>query len=287
METDDNSEVEILYKYKPINKYTLSSLINNEFYFAFPNEFNDPYDSELYSYREGTPEQWDKYLKNINIEPEIKEKYQKLIHFMNYDNELINSSLISGNAGSGERYKKSIMVNCFAKNYNKILMWSHYAEHHKGICIGYKTKIIRDGMFFEMEEKMLERESDEQYTVPIIKIIYSEEYPQAYNPLDPEDYKKDFFRFIKTKYIDWKYENEYRSFIFCKDYNKQLFKFKKEILSEIIFGEFTSNEDIKLIKNIVDMNYINKGIPVTYHKASIIRGKYQLDVKPFDFQNLN
>jgi hypothetical protein len=32
---------------------------------------------------------------------------------------------------------ESYGVSCFSESWNSILMWSHYADRHKGICLGF------------------------------------------------------------------------------------------------------------------------------------------------------
>lgn len=37
-------------------------------------------------------------------------------------------------------YKKEFGFLCFSSVYSEPLMWAHYAENHKGVCLGFKTK---------------------------------------------------------------------------------------------------------------------------------------------------
>ena len=40
-------------------------------------------------------------------------------------------------AGTGEYLKATNGVVCFSLSWNNILMWSHYGDRHKGICLGF------------------------------------------------------------------------------------------------------------------------------------------------------
>ena len=83
-------------------------------------EFNDPFDLVLGSYgaslSEGDSEEF------YNAMPEhLKDP---TYHLENY---------LDVQAGA----RASVAVISFTKAFNNILMWSHYACDHTGICIGY------------------------------------------------------------------------------------------------------------------------------------------------------
>lgn len=44
---------------------------------------------------------------------------------------------------------KRIGIACLSENWNSLLMWSHYAENHKGYCTGFDEKWIRFCQKFE------------------------------------------------------------------------------------------------------------------------------------------
>ena len=43
-----HSEVKSLYKYRPINEFTLDIIANARVYYPTADKFNDPYDSEYF-----------------------------------------------------------------------------------------------------------------------------------------------------------------------------------------------------------------------------------------------
>lgn len=87
-------------------------------------------------------------------------------------------------------YKKEMSARygllCFSKPWHNPVLWSHYAEKHRGICLG-----------FEIDANRLEaiRYVTDRLTLPI--------------PLDLEDAKQLLF----VKYRGWKYEEEWRGWI--------------------------------------------------------------------------
>jgi len=42
-----------------------------------------------------------------------------------------------------EKKKQTTFVTCFSEVENNLLLWSHYADKHKGACIGFNTESLR------------------------------------------------------------------------------------------------------------------------------------------------
>ncbi len=116
----------------------------------------------------------------------------------------------------------SIKISCFSKDKKSILMWSHYANSHQGICIGYDMDIdyIRKNNLY------------------ISKIVYGETESKYDNML-----KKIFYQKNKI----WKYEKEYRIISLKKQGDYII----APLIKEIVFGLNCKENDIKKIKKAV------------------------------------
>jgi len=79
---------------------------------------------------------------------------------------------------------------CFSEDWVNPLLWSHYADKHRGICLG-----------FEVDKRILR------------KITYVKERSALRLPLTNETAD----RVLWTKYWDWKYEEEWRSWLQLDD----------------------------------------------------------------------
>lgn len=142
-------------------------------------------------------------------------------------------------------------MTCLTKIENNLLMWAHYANNHKGICVGYEIKIDSDILLKKIKYTGMEikRKNSEDIFENMEKILTLE----------------DSF-FIKHK--NWSYENEYRivhldsstlyynnvvvkEIIFgleCLEDNKlKIFNILKE--KNIKFYEMEVGEDLNLVKN--------------------------------------
>ena len=125
-----------LYMYKPPNCYTLDILRKCRLWAAKPERFNDPFDCDLeisvgitednmlvaihQNWSESTIAQYkaSKLDADGKFIPEERYRLDKLVQ-----------ELIEENRNMG--------VLCLSEVCDSILMWSHYAENHKGVCFEF------------------------------------------------------------------------------------------------------------------------------------------------------
>lgn len=86
-----------------------------------------------------------------------------------------------------KRTAAELGLMCFSKCWRNPVLWSHYAEEHKGICLG-----------FDVPASCLS------------KVQYAPERLQ-FEQLIPN--KCQLQKLLRTKYEDWKYEAEYRRIV--------------------------------------------------------------------------
>lgn len=123
-----------------------------------------------------------------------------------------------------EQNKKTGLL-CFSANWTNPMLWSHYAAQHKGICLGFDLirKEVRD-VHYQIERST--PSSPEAIPRPI--------------PTDLQNH------LIQTKFIDWKYEQEYRRIVDLtkarKEGNLYFLSFGKGLcLKEVILGVRNEN----------------------------------------------
>lgn len=103
-----------------------------------------------------------------------------------------------------EKMKNLFLVGCLCTSYKNRLMWSHYADSHKGFCIEYD--------FSEPEDEILSK-------LPL-PVVYSEKRPlvpwkAAINNSveNMEEAYAEIMMGLLTKDKEWEYENEWRILI--------------------------------------------------------------------------
>ena len=209
---------DLLYKYRSLqDNYTLRNIKNHLLYFSHPNIFNDPYDCN----------------------PQILDTEYRISHqtklYIHDGASMIPAECISGSLNISYDLQKRISqqilnrysICCFSSISDSILMWSHYADYHRGICLVFKPK--EDMMFFK----------------GCAKVVYSK-YRANYSLGNNNTHTH-----LITKHIDWQYESEYRiielNTSLSLDDNYQPMVYNHKALAEIIFGAKTDETNINNI----------------------------------------
>lgn len=125
--------------------------------------------------------------------------------------------------------EKEIGIYSLTTETNNYLMWSHYADSHRGICIGFNSKILYNSVEGTLSP-----------------VQYQEELPVHDMLGNVIDFHK---RLLCTKSLCWEYENEYRLTKFHGA--RKIFKIPLKGIEEIILGcGLSFNEKCELINSI-------------------------------------
>jgi hypothetical protein len=94
-------------------------------------------------------------------------------------------------------FKKTTAILCFSRNWDNLLLWSHYGASHTGICLGFD---IPEG------DSIANYDTDVIYQPNVLKIRCL------------EDVNFDLAnRLLRTKHESWSYEQEVRMFVRLND----------------------------------------------------------------------
>jgi hypothetical protein len=244
------------WKFRTVDVNTIKMLVNKQLWFSHPSKFNDPFDTQisLVDYLEeitGTVP-----LKDIGAFTQASRKYLPF----------------------HERYLETRFLYCVNQQkdgfnpFEEVLMWSHYADEHRGICIGLSMNSVRaklpTSFNFEIERAVIYGpEEFAQQTVSEVNGWYSNSiYKQEYYRLNSVkiydiDFRKeafftvrlfDSFSFVKSR--NWSYENEYRfalDNIASGKSSGALVGFDSTDLENVIFGLLTPQSDKDTIMHLL------------------------------------
>lgn len=204
---------------------------------------------------------------NLNVLRELADqklwfsKYKKL-------NDPFECSYVNeSNDSSIDSFLKTINVCCFSKIYNNLLMWAHYADAHKGICLEFAIE-------------------DENYRQSFFGVEYSDKKPVIgkIRRFDDGALKMDIDnegKIFRVKSKEWQYEQEVRA-IRIDDKIKEgiLWEYPGK-LTKVIFGANVTVDNIKLINKI--LRYDKK---IVFEQAALSKYAYKLNFKVLDRNNL-
>lgn len=214
-----------LYKYRSLADMTLlgyvkDSLLNSRFYWPTPSQFNDPFDCSpvaLFPSERAKRESYAKRLVRQNMPLVSRAERRATYRRMTVNN------LAEAEAKLPEIFRDRMArvgVYSLAEEPHNVLMWSHYADSHRGICFRL-TPTRFDQDFF-----------------PAFQVLYSEERPVV-DMID--DSLLDWSRkALLTKAQCWRYEREWRVF----DVQQSGFHaFRPGLLDAVILGALISEEN--------------------------------------------
>lgn len=163
--------------------------------------------------------------------------------------------------GTYEDFLSTTGLYCLSEKNADILMWSHYSNGHRGLCIEFDA--FHDAAFAKM---MLFGQA--------LKVNYSEERPvlNLMNIGEPEEYQKA----LLTKSDHWDYEAEWRIIKIKPEGGPGAKPFHPSSLTGVIFGALILSEDREKV-----MRWISKyPTRIALYQAHINETKYQLDIEP-------
>jgi hypothetical protein len=216
-----------LYKYRKFNHESLSIFINKEIYFAKPLDFNDPFDSQ------------------INITQALTDAANKNENrIMLYNFGTVKPKDMIKDFSKQEHIIKNIGLFSLSIKNKDVLMWSHYADEHRGFCIGFNYN------------KLNEYINKNSAIVAIKKVDYIVGNPYdkyistLFNDicLSDKEIKSFHNKLVVTAFTSkaksWQYEAEYRLINKSNGY----ISYYPDIVTDIIFGIRMKPKDKRTVK---------------------------------------
>ena len=245
---------ENLYRYRVCNDYAFDALENDKFLLTKPTMFNDPFDALLYIDKNKLQRELKESLddkdrvdpvKKMQEDPNFKEEQIKLLgvdfvdkfsnikpfssdgesKFFSNASILVYSKFIEDLTKlSMDSLKQSCLVGCVSEKINSILMWSHYADSHKGFALNYdfKSRYMVEAKI--NKKKVIASEFTDKKLFPVkytnerFDATHYVEHNFIYNFFhnagvefnQPFFDKLFYYKYLLFKSTDWSYEKEWR-----------------------------------------------------------------------------
>ncbi|MHC4427520.1 MAG: DUF2971 domain-containing protein [Planctomycetota bacterium] len=163
--------------------------------------------------------------------------------------------------------RRRLRVLCLSERDCSILMWSHYADQHRGVTLGFDSAAMENG-----------------FRRPLEQVVYQDGPPRLFDPevwhrsmifgLDWE-WEPTGLELVLTKQTDWKYEREWRFATIASpgtlgDYEDILFP--RASLVEILVGCRTDETQAAELQTLADVC----NPEVRYFRMSIDASQFQV-----------
>jgi len=236
----------IVYKYLPASRFDV--LEDSRIRFTQPAALNDPYETLpcFIEYAQGLIDQ-------IHQQAVDKFGLQAAEQSLNQRPLLVAKKLLE----TPKTLSKYFVILSLSKICDNSLMWSHYADSHRGFVIGFDASnyFFKPGNGKANDGLEEVRYSNKRHIVP----------NGGYKSLDDPNLRKANSEMFFTKSLDWSYEQEMRILAHPKsadvtlpstnEFDICLFNFPKDSVKEVIFGFRMSESDRHRLFDLVKLKY--------------------------------
>tara|TARA_R110002072_G_C7929580_1_gene531571 strand:+ start:1402 stop:2112 length:711 start_codon:yes stop_codon:yes gene_type:complete len=197
-------------------RFVYEILVKNRLYFSNPAQFNDPFEMIPAILPR-------KIFKSVS--PVRKKKLSEDVLSQIYQDSMRKFR------DEQSKVLTKFGVSCLSQSFDDIVMWSHYADQHKGICILFDTKL----KFFD----------------GLRPVTYVPK--RLPTPIKTKGEPGRLMQLMTTKLDLWEYEKEWRMFRRFKDKG---YRFPKTAVYGVVFGDRCTPEDRDIVTRMVDPNRV-------------------------------
>lgn len=246
--------VHSLFKYGSIGEHSESLFSTNQIWFSSPYSLNDPFECRPWYTFDGSPEQ-------------ILEVFVRIVrrHFPQAAPDEIGRRAeefrqTHGRTGAAfwDNFRTDVVnmiahhvgLLCLTTRNTNIVMWSHYGDDHKGFALEFEATDTTP-FFGEAQQ-----------------VGYSEAFPVVEFFNTPHEKQVDLI--FLTKYVGWKYEEEYR--IVDHQSGPGLRMYPAELLKSVTFGLRMSDAHKEQIRTWLK----KRTLPVQLYQAAIDQREFKI-----------
>ncbi len=222
------------YKYRSLAgdgaKFLETLLSLNEIYLSAPQQFNDPFDCAPTFDFSCTPEEAealaDRTLASGSIGFTVEELRVTKDRFLSsFPIADANEAHEHMRMAHEEAVRNAMGVYSLSARLDSPLMWSHYADSHHGVCIGFDPNFDP----FSIAQKV--------------------EYSATRNPVNPfrQTHDQILTNSILQKSVDWTYEEEWR--IALPNAARKSISFADGAITQVIFGARMPDREKDLVRS--------------------------------------
>jgi|SRR5208337_1945101 len=245
--------VKYLYKYRTMPSMGLRDIFHKKKVFLNdPTKFNDPFESRPILTVDRSPLARKSFLKELTKErfpsanrAEIRKLMQGKDKFFK-DQEKLRDVY--------NRFVATVGIYCLSEKKDDLLIWAHYSDAHKGLCLEFDTS-IEGSLFWEA-----------------FAVAYQQDYPIVNIMRIGE--AEEFRKALLTKSEHWAHEHEWRVLKMEEEGGVGDHFFPAKALSGVIFGALMSNENKEIVKSWIE-SYPSE---ITIYQAFLNVHRYQLDI---------
>ena len=250
----------VLYRYRHLQgehrEWTKRILTDSVLHFAKPSLFNDPFDCKVhfrpsFSREELKQKYVDLVKKNIPELNRAQRRAKRANDLKTFEPDKFLAQMTSGLQDAID----GLGVLSLSATDRNILLWSHYAAGHTGLCL--KFIATDETPFFGQAQP----------------VDYTPIYPKVGLLSHSPDQQSQAL--LLTKAIDWKYEEEWRIINHNSGAGDKVFP--EELLVGVTFGARMEHDEKEAVAEWVR----RRKAPVQLSEVTLGSGSFSLEIEPY------
>lgn len=159
--------------------------------------------------------------KKYTLQPALLPYRVQVLKYLNKNKKTLSLEFDKAMEEAFIKMRSGVIISCFGSSYDSILMWSHYANKHKGACIEYE---INDKDFFPVvySQNMPKYQLNKTFEVMFGHQFINKEVE------DNDDRYYFTFEPLLIKSNVWQYEGEIRCVYSYKKRNPKIYEAQDE-----------------------------------------------------------
>lgn len=257
LSTASSLKIDHLYRYQSLDRHRLERMLTHRsLFFANPETFNDPWDCRAW-YRLPSIESAE-YSSLVDwavqraTQPETQERIRNDPDFLEQTVREISREMTNA-------IYRQYRVYCLSRRADSTLMWAHYADSFRGVCLEFAVK---NDLFSAA-----------------LQVEYVSEYPEYF--LDDSSERSNL-RVLLVKSDTWDYEQEFRVFATAFPYTisgtptaiNNFVPFPTDALRSIILGPLMPELEQQFVRQLV----ATSGLYIRVVQVKIHPSRYVLEM---------
>ncbi|UEM40623.1 DUF2971 domain-containing protein [Pectobacterium aquaticum] len=265
------SEVEetCLFRYRHFNKNTAKEILNKEIWHSDVKNLNDPFEFPIIL-------DWSEIDKKDKV---LLTKYamhfdflpiEEIAYYCFHDKLDLLHSIIDNNLRSAslamKEYYESLYVCCFSKSLRDPLMWSHYSDGMKGLCIAYDKNILKKTSEYKNLKPVVYNKKPIEFLFKDFRadkvsdeFKYYDEVHKENRIAEPRLIRLNTFEHLYQKHERWAYEGEVRNIVDLdiprsKRKDGALIKYPSDAIKAILVGCKMKRVHLKMVGKYCILN---------------------------------
>jgi hypothetical protein len=257
-----------LYKYRPslsrpdspaeesrLRNQFENLILNNELWMSSPQDFNDPFDgcAVFKTFERGVAyrDTLGKYLKKLGRDKGFNpKKMRKPLSYWVANPEKFDAAFNENH----ESARSKVGICSLSANPHSPLMWAHYANDHRGVCVQFRL-------------------SGDVRNMIAYPVVYDDKFPVICDPLKINAGALQHAAFLQ-KSSDWAYEKEWR--LLSIPGAREVRRINHDAISGLILGLRVTECDHDFVMTLLAKRESKYGYAIPVYKARRSVDRYRL-----------